>query len=761
MFGTLVVQLPSDYSGGELVVTHGGKDKVFNFNGLKGCTNFHYAAFYADCQHELKKVTKGYRLCLIYNLLYTGSGSPPAPVENGFIIGQLVTAMKQWNDEATHNKGPAMMAYILEHKYCEASLSFKALKNIDRAIGDVLISACQEAKFDIYLAHVSSSESWSASHYRKKYTLEELCDESVDASHFIAPAGQPPACFTELCLDDGALVPKEKIKLGKPDEEERNEATGNEGASVERWYKYTAFILWPVKRRLMIIGCDKMTSKLKNVVLDRTTPLTGSERKENLELARDLVSSAGHTSSSAQSLLQCLLTLKENELIRDFLSGKISHYMRDKKFREVTFTLCCSCITWDIIRPSLLAMMKQADNFAACCELIHELFTLSLKNPTTVEPKLLYKELASCFVVALSSAGKKYESSTPDHGVCMLQVLQTIGDVGLVSLFFTVLASTSGSYHYYADITKFLRSQPFLEQVLAIGRTLGWELLTPGLQTIFKNASSSNITVYCDFLCKLACHEDASSPQKLACKDIMNIIINVLTAEQDLDHNVPSQSLRWGYMQGQFRDSNTTRSREFVHNILKLLVGLEYPVQGTNSVINAFLRQPNRYPLDTVVAPALEDLRSWLGDDKCRSIIPIVAYFITVIGGRKASTTKGSENWSQDVTIFCKVKCDDCKTLQKFLRDPAKHQACFKMSQVRRSHIVKQLAQLKCNTSHFTQNTGSPQTLVVNKVKQVKGKNSQEDSNEILARLHAICSPLLSAASVSGEPQPKRQKTNV
>ena len=55
MFGTLVVQLPSDYSGGQLVVSHGGKEKVFDFSGIKGCTNFHFAAFYADCQHELKK----------------------------------------------------------------------------------------------------------------------------------------------------------------------------------------------------------------------------------------------------------------------------------------------------------------------------------------------------------------------------------------------------------------------------------------------------------------------------------------------------------------------------------------------------------------------------------------------------------------------------------------------------------------------------------------------------------------------------------
>jgi len=70
MFGTLVIQMPSDYEGGQLTVFHRGKETEYNFSGPEACYNFYFAAFYADCQHEIKPVTKGYRLCLIYNLLY-------------------------------------------------------------------------------------------------------------------------------------------------------------------------------------------------------------------------------------------------------------------------------------------------------------------------------------------------------------------------------------------------------------------------------------------------------------------------------------------------------------------------------------------------------------------------------------------------------------------------------------------------------------------------------------------------------------------
>jgi predicted 2-oxoglutarate/Fe(II)-dependent dioxygenase YbiX len=67
MFATLVIQLPSDYTGGELIVKH--KDQTHTFDHSKTPCSMFYCAFYADCEHELKQVQSGYRLCLVYNLL--------------------------------------------------------------------------------------------------------------------------------------------------------------------------------------------------------------------------------------------------------------------------------------------------------------------------------------------------------------------------------------------------------------------------------------------------------------------------------------------------------------------------------------------------------------------------------------------------------------------------------------------------------------------------------------------------------------------
>ena len=67
MFGILMIQLPSNYSGGKLIVYHQRRKTEFDYSGLNCHSNCYFTSFYADCHHAVGKVTKGYRLCLIYN----------------------------------------------------------------------------------------------------------------------------------------------------------------------------------------------------------------------------------------------------------------------------------------------------------------------------------------------------------------------------------------------------------------------------------------------------------------------------------------------------------------------------------------------------------------------------------------------------------------------------------------------------------------------------------------------------------------------
>jgi hypothetical protein len=74
MFATLVLQLPSIYTGGNLVVYHGtdGSKKCIDFGQKQGKSQFsiYFAAHYADLEHELLEITSGYRVALVYSLCW-------------------------------------------------------------------------------------------------------------------------------------------------------------------------------------------------------------------------------------------------------------------------------------------------------------------------------------------------------------------------------------------------------------------------------------------------------------------------------------------------------------------------------------------------------------------------------------------------------------------------------------------------------------------------------------------------------------------
>ena len=150
IFGTLVIQLPSDYDGDELQVRHRNEEQIFNFSGSKGVADCNYAAFYADCEHELCEVT--------------------------------IEDMRKWEQD---DNGPKLMAYILNHSYCEASLLFGLLKNGDRAKAEIILEAEKQSKFCLYLGIVSLRQHYSTG-CGHRFSPEELTARDLDEEYLDA-----------------------------------------------------------------------------------------------------------------------------------------------------------------------------------------------------------------------------------------------------------------------------------------------------------------------------------------------------------------------------------------------------------------------------------------------------------------------------------------------------------------------------------------------------------------------------------------------
>jgi hypothetical protein len=62
---------------GELVVSHGGVDHVFDFAPLSGDRErVQWAAMYGDCLHEVKEVKKGHRATLTFSIIQEEEAKP-------------------------------------------------------------------------------------------------------------------------------------------------------------------------------------------------------------------------------------------------------------------------------------------------------------------------------------------------------------------------------------------------------------------------------------------------------------------------------------------------------------------------------------------------------------------------------------------------------------------------------------------------------------------------------------------------------------
>lgn len=65
MFATLVIQLPSEFQGGEISIHHDGRVASYAFAKSNTSYDAFFYCFYSDVEHEIGKVTQGCRLALV------------------------------------------------------------------------------------------------------------------------------------------------------------------------------------------------------------------------------------------------------------------------------------------------------------------------------------------------------------------------------------------------------------------------------------------------------------------------------------------------------------------------------------------------------------------------------------------------------------------------------------------------------------------------------------------------------------------------
>jgi predicted 2-oxoglutarate/Fe(II)-dependent dioxygenase YbiX len=277
MFATLVLVLPSVSEGGELIIRHKDREARLAL-GCEDPSEVAFAAFYADCVHEVRPVTAGHRLVLIYNLVRRGGGRLPDVPDYAGEVATVAERLERWADRQDDDE-PDELIYPLEHAYTPAELGFAALKGADAGIAQVVVAAGLLAGCSVHLALVTIEESGIAEHtggyrrprrggydedddeYGEEFEVVEMSDRTAVASHWRRPDGAVSP-LTDLPVREEAFSPPVSFEELEPDEEHFHEATGNEGASYERTYRRAALILWPEDRLLTVISQGGLTVTL-------------------------------------------------------------------------------------------------------------------------------------------------------------------------------------------------------------------------------------------------------------------------------------------------------------------------------------------------------------------------------------------------------------------------------------------------------------------------------------------------------------------
>lgn len=348
MFATLVIVLPSVYRGGELLIRHGEREVCLDL-ACSDPSDAAFVAFYADCVHEVRPVTSGTRLTLIYNLIRSGKADIASPPEYQSEQGLIASLLADWATDLDANADdvPEKLVYPLQHAYSAAELGFSTLKNADAAVAKVLVAAAMQAGCEIHLGQVTIEESGSAEYdydYQPRrgrygrydsepddndFEVGEVFDRSADISEWRRPDGAAVA-LGALPLLDEELCPLDAFDNEKPDEQQFHEATGNEGASFDRSYRRAALVLWPRRRRLAVMNQAGLVATLPYLedLVQRGSEGGNSSATASLEEANALAShmvrgwpKAIHSSALyAARMLTCLARLHNIALIDAFLA---------------------------------------------------------------------------------------------------------------------------------------------------------------------------------------------------------------------------------------------------------------------------------------------------------------------------------------------------------------------------------------------------------------------------------------------------------
>lgn len=660
MVATLVIALPSAHEGGELIVRHDGREVTVDF-GPESRFQTQFAGFYADCEHEVRPVTSGFRLALVYNLVLAKSKHGIAAPTSHEHIAAVTRILGQWKPgkggrertgDSDADRIADKLAVVLDHEYSQAGLTYDALKGIDQAKAQVLFSSARQSGWDASLALVTKWVSGSAepsggygsgygrSRRRGRYwddeygdegdasehELGEIYDESLTAEHFSDAEGNPLA-FGRLPLDDDEIVSETPFDEGEPDKEDFEGYTGNAGMTLERWYHRAAVVLWPAESRFDVLceaGVEAAVGGLGQMV--RRWKQAGKSEQESLqtqcvEFARQIIAHWPERSFGPRER-----TAYGTRQYEEFLSDRSLDEDGDD--------------SGDVDGGHRLA-----------------------KHQTTAQG--------------------------PDRR--LLSLVARLGDVSLISAWLRGVFAKDVSVNPGKTLGNLCQQH-------------GWTTFRDELRKVFENTSNETLERHAWLLADWSLRKNKTADRRALCSQLAQPLIAAVE--------------RWNPQQAkQDWRARVVDRGELLPPLAQTFLVLEEP-ELFERLVTSILDRPQEFDLTTVQVPALLHLETWLKQNVHRSSSPLHRWLSAVhaqLDSRASQPPQEPADWRRESATGC--DCADCRELSRFLKAPNLQTMRLPLAKDRRQHLHGVIDSRKLDTTHVTERRGRPYTLVCTKTK--------------------------------------------
>ncbi|KAL1723986.1 hypothetical protein EV715DRAFT_286048 [Schizophyllum commune] len=254
MFATIIVVLPSPFTGGAAHLSHANKSEVFDCseNSAHQTT---VLSWYTDVTHSIEPITSGYRLALSYNVYHTTNALRPSLPTTHSAVNALRHVLLSWK-QANGPDVPRKVIYLLDHQYTKANKTGSALKGADAHKLGILQGLAKELGFQLGLASLNA-------HVTGYADDDEYTPRAYGVANFMEVEERELKIRDLTDLDGNLLkkkidfedegiecIPREftnAVENGEFDDENYEGYQGNEAGTLERWYQRTVLVLWPLK----------------------------------------------------------------------------------------------------------------------------------------------------------------------------------------------------------------------------------------------------------------------------------------------------------------------------------------------------------------------------------------------------------------------------------------------------------------------------------------------------------------------------------